>query len=88
MYTLEISREESDSIDFVGHRYAWSAALQKLLAYDDDGEPETISLSESEAWELASEFEADTEGGHSFFPMLDPESALSDKLHRFMESIV
>lgn len=88
MYTLKLTREETDSVDFVGHRYSWSAALQKLLAYDDDGEPETISLSEAEAWELASEFEADTEGGHSFFPMLDSRSELASKLTAFLDSIV
>lgn len=88
MYTLKLTREETDSVDFVGHRYSWSAALQKLLAYDDDGEPETISMSESEAWELVSAFEADTEGGHSFFPMLDHGSELAGKLFAIMESIV
>lgn len=88
MYTLKLTREETDSVDFVGHRYSWSAALQKLLAYDDDGEPEEISLSESEAWELLSEFEADTEGGHSFFPMFDHGSELARKLFAFMSEVV
>lgn len=88
MYTLKLTREETDSVDFVGHRYSWSAALQKLLAYDDDGEPEEISLREHEAWELLSEFEADTEGGHSFFPMLDHGSELARKLFAFMDEVV
>jgi hypothetical protein len=88
MYTLTFTEQETDSIDFVGYRYSWSAALQKLLAYDDDGKPETISLQEHEAWELVSAFEADTEGGHSFFPMLDHRSELARKLFHFLESIV
>lgn len=88
MYTLTFTERETDSIDFVGHRYSWSAALQKLLSYDDDGKPETISLREHEAWELVSEFEADTEGGHSFFPMLDHGSELARKLFAFMDGIV
>jgi hypothetical protein len=88
MYTLKLTRQETDSVDFVGYRYSWSAALQNFLSYDDDGEPEEISLSEAAAWELVSEFEADTEGGHSFFPMLDHRSDLAGKLFAFMESIV
>lgn len=88
MYTLKLTRQETDSVDFVGHRYGWSSALQKLLAYDDDGEPEEISLSEGEAWELVSAFEQDTDGGHSFFPMLDHRSELAGKLFHFMERIV
>jgi len=88
MYTLTLTKRETDSVDFVGHRYSWSAALQKILCYDDDGEPEEILLSESEAWELVSEFEADTEGGHSFFPMLDHRSELAGKLFSLMEAIV
>lgn len=88
MYTLTLTRKETDSVDFVGHRYSWSAALQKLLAYDDDGEPEPISISESDAWELLAAFEQDTMGGHSFFPMLDHRSELAGKLFAFMERIV
>ena len=88
MYTLTFTKRETDSIDFVGHRYSWSSALQKLLCYDDDGEPETLSLSESQAWELRNSFEEDTDGGHSFFPMLDSNSALYAKLWVFLDSLI
>ena len=88
MYTITLTKEETDSVDFVGHRYSWSMALQDLLTYDDEGQPEPISLAEHEAWELRDAFEEDTEGGHSFFPMLDHNSELARKLFAFMESIV
>ena len=88
MYTLTFTKRETDSIDFVGHRHSWSSALQKLLCYDDDGEPETLSLSESQAWELRNSFEEDTEGGHSFFPMLDSNSVLYAKLWDFLYSLI
>jgi hypothetical protein len=88
MYTLTFTEKETNSIWWVGHRYCWSAALQKLLSFEDDGTPEKLSLEEHEAWELVSQFEADTEGGHSFFPCLDHASPLAGKLFAFMESIV
>jgi len=88
-YTLTLTRQESDSVDFVGGRYRWSDALRKLLAYDDEtGEPDPVRLTESEAWTLREAFEEDTEGGHSFFPMLDHRSELARKLFAFMDSIV
>jgi hypothetical protein len=83
-YTLELTAEDHRTIAFVGDRYNWSAALSK---YASD-EPEPIELSEPEAWALADAFEADTEGGHSPFPMLDGRSELAGKLYRFWESIV
>jgi hypothetical protein len=88
MYTLTLTRAETDSVDFVGHRYSWSAALQKLLAYDDDGEPMPLVLSEPEAWMLSELFHHDTSGGHGLFPMLDHRSELAGKLFAFMERIV
>lgn len=86
MYIIEITRSESDSIDFVGYRYSWSQALQDFLSYDDDGNPEKLELSEADAWALKEAFNADTEGGHSMFPMLGP-SPLRDKLVAFYDSV-
>ena len=80
-YKLFLSREDVETIAFVGGRYAWSSALLAL----DEGENE---LAESEAWEIADAFDADAEGGHSMFPMLAPESGLYEKLAKFREAIV
>jgi hypothetical protein len=87
-YQLILTAEEASAVEFVGRRYDWSAALCAMLYYDDDGEPEPIKLAEHEAWTLSEAFERDTEGGHSFFPMLDGRSTLAGKLHAFRESIV
>jgi hypothetical protein len=87
MYTLKLTRKETDSVDFVGHRYSWSNALQDFLSYDDDGEPETLEMSERDAWALKEAFNEDTYGGHSMFPMLGP-STLRDKLVEFYDSVI
>jgi hypothetical protein len=80
-YTLSLTAEDMDAIAFVGHRYFWSDALSALSEGDNH-------LSEAEAWAFAEAFEADTEGGHQYFPMLDPNSDLANKLHAFLVSIV
>lgn len=80
-YTLALTQEDIDTIGFVGHRYAWSEALGGLGEGDNP-------LAEHEAWALQEAFEQDTEGGHSFFPMLSHESELAGKLFTLMESIV
>lgn len=80
-YKLNLTHDDIQTIAFVGHRYCWSEALWHL----DDGEHD---ISELEAWAIREAFEADTEGGHSPFPMLDPRSELADKLYRLWDSIV
>lgn len=80
-YTLALTSEDIDTIGFVGGRYAWSEALGSMGEGDNP-------LAEHEAWALQEAFEADTEGGHSFFPMLSHESELAGKLFALMESIV
>jgi hypothetical protein len=87
-YNIDLTDDEAETIDFVGYRYEWSSALQNLLSFDEDGNVLPVRLTESEAWNLRDAFELDTEGGHSFFPMLDPSSELARKLHAFMERIV
>lgn len=81
MYRLELTTEDVRDIRFVGDRYFWSLVL---LGFDAG----THEFSEQEAWAIQSSFEADTEGGHSMFPMLDPNSELAAKLYAFLDSIV
>ena len=81
MYSLELTPEDVSTILFVGHRYCWS----EILSAYDAGEH---TIPEHEAWEISSAFGADTEGGHSYFPMLDHGSELAGKLFAFMDSIV
>ena len=81
MYTLHLTEEDITTIAFVGYRYGWSEVLSSL----GEGENE---IPEHEAWEIISAFEQDTEGGHSFFPMLNHRSELAGKLFLFMETIV
>jgi len=45
-------------------------------------------IAENVAWAIAESFQADTEGNHNAFPMLDGRSELADKLYRFWDSIV
>jgi hypothetical protein len=81
MYKLNLTDDDVATIAFSGQRYGWSASLQHL----DAGEHE---ISESEAWEICRAIKSDTEGGHSYFPLLAPRSDLAYKLLALMESIV
>lgn len=81
MYVLHLTQEDVSAIHFVGHRYAWSESLSSY------GEGEN-NIPEHEAWALLEAFKEDTEGGHSFFPMLSHSSNLAGKLFRFMDEIV
>jgi hypothetical protein len=81
VYRLTLTAEDVRTIAFVGERYGWSSALLPLQ------EGENL-LREHEAWEIAEKMEEDTEGGHSYFPLLDQRSELAEKLFAFMESIV
>jgi hypothetical protein len=80
-YVLSLTDADVRDIAFVGSRYAWSDALSAL----DAGENR---LAEHEAWRIVEAFEADIEGGHSPFPMLDPRSDLCARLTVFWNSIV
>lgn len=81
MYHLILTAEDVDTIAFIGTRYGWSTALLGL------NEGENL-LHEHEAWSIAQACESDTQGNHSFFPMLNGRSELADKLHDFLGSIV
>lgn len=80
-YRLTLTAGDVETIAFVGWRYCWSSVLCRLV---DEGENQ---LTEPEAWAIREACEADTEGGHSYFPML-ADCELRDKLHAFLESIV
>ena len=80
MYTLTLSESDVRDIRFVGGRYGWSEALRCY-------EPGEHKIPESEAWGIREAFESDTEGNHSYFPMLGG-GELRDKLYAFMDSIV
>lgn len=81
-YTLDLTEKDIGTVLFVGDSYAWSAAVSRLCSAGQN------KLSEPDAWSLREAFEADTEGGHSPFPMLDLRSELADKLFSFWNSIV
>lgn len=80
-YFLALTEDDVRTIAFIGDRYDWSNALRLL----DAGENQ---LAEHEAWRIADAFASDTEGGHTPFPMLDPQSDLFAKLTAFCASIV
>lgn len=81
MYTLTLTEGDLKTIAWVGNRYCWSDALSGLEVGEN-------TLAEHEAWEIRDEFEKDTEGGHSPFPLLAPDSELYAKLLHFWDSIV
>ena len=90
-YRLTLTEQDMKTVDFVGERYNWSEALQGIYRRCEtttghDGD--TYLIPEHEAWVLRDAFDADTEGGHCMFPMLDGSSDLARKLWKFWESIV
>ena len=81
-YTLEITEEDMQAIDFARGRYEWATVLS------DETEIGTNDLTEHEAWEIREAIEADMEGGHSPFPCLCPQSELYSKLVALWEEII
>lgn len=80
-YTLALTADDLATIAHVGNRYCWSSALLGL----DEGDN---ILAEHEAWKIKEAFDADMEGGHDMWPMLDGRSELADKLATFYNSII
>lgn len=78
VYTLILTEREADAVRWVGGRYCWSDALLSYLyrAESDEG----VGLTQEDMDHLKSQFDADTEGGHNYFPCLDPGSSLCRKL--------
>lgn len=91
-YTLTLTEEDWRTIEFVGGRYGWSKALLDHVRCAEGVEYRHLGgdhqIPEHKAWEIVEAFEQDCEGGHSLFPMLDPDSDLAAKLVRFMEGVV
>ena len=82
MYKLELTAEDMETIQFVGHRYSWSQTLIDNCVEGTNNIPEHV------AWEIAEECFNDTKGGHSFFPMLDHASELAGNLFDFLDGII
>ncbi len=80
-YTLTLTDDDLNTIAFVGHRYGWSNVLRPL----ESGENE---IAEWYAWDIRAAIDEDMEGGHSAYPMLDPQSDLAVKLTNLYQSIV
>jgi hypothetical protein len=81
VYTLHLTAEDIDTIAFVGHRYAWADALRTLAKGVNE-------LQEHEAWAIHEAIDADMEGGHDAFPMLDTRGELADKLLELYMAII
>lgn len=90
MYTLTLDAQDHETISFVGHRYGWSDKLSRMSYFGEEQEngSTVYKFPEHIAWEIRDAFDSDTEGGHSFFPMLDPRCDLARKLAAFYDSIV
>jgi len=91
-YRLELTDDDWHTIDFVGHRYHWSEALQVELARSEVDEEvhdtcRVYDIPEHIAWTLNDAFDADTEGGHSMFPML-ADCPLRERLIEFWQGVV
>ena len=77
-YLLKLTSDDMKAANFVGKRYGWSDWISANLTVGDN------FLCEAEAWDLAEYLESDTEGGHSYFPMLSEESNLYRVLTQFL----
>ena len=83
MYRLDLTKDDLNTIGFVGNRYGWSDSLIKVGVSEGVNE-----LTYSEVWGIADGIELDCEGGHNGYPMLDPRSDLCEKIHNLYLSIV
>lgn len=80
-YTITLTADDVETIAFVGARYSWSGSMLALEEGDNE-------LTEPEAWAIAEAIDADCEGGHLPFPLLNERSELYATLRRFRDSIV
>lgn len=81
MYKLVLTEEDLNTIAFCSNSYSWAYALYPYELGENN-------IPEHEAWEIKDAFEEDMKGGHSIFPMLNPNSDLYNKLIEFYNSIV
>ena len=77
---IALTADDVQAIHFVGGRYGWSAETARQIVEEDDGKFYLRLEEESDMRAWVDEVDSDTEGGHSYFPMLDPGSELYDKL--------
>lgn len=75
---ITFSKEDIDTITWVGDSYSWASIMSKYVF--EDGEE--VVFSDSDVQVIAEEFDSDTEGGHNYFPLLNPASELAEKLTR------
>lgn len=89
MYTLTLDAQDLETISFIGHRYCWSEKLSRMSYFGEEQENGSVvfKFPENIAWEIVDAFDADTEGGHQYFPMLDPRCDLARKLFAFLASV-
>jgi hypothetical protein len=77
-YRIKLTPSELRAVEFARGRYAWPDMLSAHAA--EDG---SIVFTESEMWQWTDDVDADTEGGHSPFPLA--AEAFAEKLQRFYE---
>lgn len=91
-YIFHATTADWVSIHWVGDRYSWSETLARLATEESEPEPgdgfALYHLSAANAWEWRDAVEADTIGGHSPFPCLDPSSSLHSQLSTLVNAIV
>ena len=80
-YRIKLTPSELKAVEFARGRYSWPDMLSAHAA--DDG---SVAFTESEMWQWTDDVDADTEGGHSAFPLASP--AFADKLQRFYDERV
>jgi len=80
-YRLKLTPSEMRAVEFAHGRYSWPDMLAAHAA--EDG---SIAFTESEMWQWTDDVDADTEGGHSPFPLAS--GAFADKLQRFYDERV
>lgn len=81
-YTITLSAEDIRTIAWVGPRYCWSTWACRRLSEGAN------TLAEHEAWDFKEAIQADMEGNHAPFPLLNPSSELYQRLMAFLDSIV
>ena len=77
-YRIKLTPSEMRAVEFARGRYAWPDMLSAHAA--EDG---SVAFTESEMWQWTDDVDADTEGGHSPFPLAS--DAFAEKLQRFYD---
>jgi hypothetical protein len=80
-YRIKLTPSELKAVEFARGRYSWPDMLSQHAL--DDG---SVAFTESEMWQWTDDVDADTEGGHSPFPLAS--GAFAEKLQRFYDERV